>query len=270
MSKSATTVLLLRACHLEPTVAVAVLAGVLAASVGNEPATLALLVIAVLSGQLVIGWSNDLLDVARDRQVERGDKPLATGALSARTVHIALSGAALVCVVASLLGGLWSGAVHLVLLVGSGLAYNLGLKRTVLSWLPYAVAFGSLPSVVTLALDQPVVAPVWMTAAGALLGVGAHLVNVIPDLDDDAATGVRGLPHVLGRRWSLLGATLVLVAASVAAALGPPGAAPLVAWVGLALVVVLAVGTLLGSGRTPMRGAIAIALVDVLMLTLAG
>src|SRR3712207_7375206 len=32
------------------------------------------------------------------------------------------------------------------------------------------------------------------------LGVGAHLLNVLPDLEDDAATGVRGLPHVLGPR----------------------------------------------------------------------
>ena len=53
-----------------------------------------------------------------------------------------------------------------------------------------------------------------MPVAGALLGVGAHLVNALPDLADDEATGVRGLPHRLGPRWTPPVATAVLVLAS--------------------------------------------------------
>ena len=40
--------------------------------------------------------------------------------------------------------------------------------------------------------------PAWMMATGAVLGVGAHLLNALPDLADDDATGVRGLPQRLG------------------------------------------------------------------------
>ena len=49
------------------------------------------------------------------------------------------------------------GSVHLVS-VASGWAYNLGLKSTAWSWAPYAVAFGALPAVVSLA-DDPRLPP---------------------------------------------------------------------------------------------------------------
>ena len=82
--------------------------------------------------------------------------------------------------------------------VAAAWAYNLGLKSTVWSWVPYAVAFGGLTVFVALADDAA--PPWWWPVGAALLGVGAHLLNVLPDLDDDAATGVRGLPHRLGPR----------------------------------------------------------------------
>ena len=41
-------------------------------------------------------------------------------------------------------------------------------------------------------------APWWLVAAGGALGAAAHLANVAPDIEDDLATGVRGLPHRLG------------------------------------------------------------------------
>ena len=46
----------------------------------------------------------------------------------------------------------------------------------------------------TLSASPPRMAPGWAVAAGACLGVAAHLANVLPDLADDASTGVRGLP----------------------------------------------------------------------------
>lgn len=257
---------LVRACHPEPTAAVTALSGLLALRLGHDAATLALVVAAVFTGQLTIGWSNDLIDAGRDRAVGRTDKPLATGRISARTVGVALAVAAVLCVALSLALGPAAGLVHLVL-VGCGVAYNLLFKRTVLSWLPYAVAFGLLPAVVSLALDPPEWPPAWMMAAGALLGVGAHLVNVLPDLDDDAATGVRGLPHRLGATRARVAAVVVLAGASVLVVLGP-GHPPVWAWGGLAVVGVLVVVALRGRGVTPFRAAMAIALVDVVLLVL--
>ena len=194
---------LLRASHPGPTAAVTALTGLLAVAAGHSLGTGAVVTAAVATGQLTIGWSNDLIDAARDRQVGRADKPVARGEVSEVGVRVALVVAAVLCVALSLACGPASAAVHLVLGVGSGWAYNLGLKRTAWSAAPYAVAFGALPAVVTLALPEPQLPPVWMVVAGALLGVGAHLLNALPDLADDAATGVHGLPHRLGpqRRW---------------------------------------------------------------------
>ncbi|MFD1506054.1 hypothetical protein FE374_18370 [Georgenia yuyongxinii] len=261
-----TTLALLRASHLAPTLAVTTVVAVLTVVAGLEPGTRAVLVTAVLAGQLSIGWSNDLLDADRDARVGRADKPIATGELPRGLVRRAVVLVLAVCTVASLAAGLLSGLVHLVLGVGSGWAYNLGLKRTVWSFVPYTVAFGSLPVLVWLALDPWQLPSGWMVAAGGLLGLGAHLLNVLPDLDDDAATGVRGLPHRLGGRASGLCALGCLVAATAVIVLGPAGSTPL--WAGAAggAAVVLAGAALRTGGKAPFRAAMVLALLDVVML----
>ncbi|WP_345036537.1 UbiA family prenyltransferase [Georgenia daeguensis] len=257
---------LVRACHPAPTAAVTVLATLAAVVAGHAPGGVVLVALAVLAGQLTIGWSNDLVDAARDRAVGRADKPVATGELPVPVLRGALLAASVACVVASALLGVAAGLTHLVLLVGSGWAYNLWLKRTVLSWLPYVVAFGSLPAVVWLALDPPARPPAWMVAVGALLGLGAHLVNVLPDLADDAATGVRGLPHRLGARATGILAVAALTAGSAVALLAPAGRTGPWAWVLLAAAAGLAVGAILRGGRAPFRAALVIAVVDVVVL----
>jgi 4-hydroxybenzoate polyprenyltransferase len=130
------------------------------------------------------------------------------------------------------------------------------------------VAFGALPAYVSLVAEPEVLPPWWLVAGGALLGVGAHLVNVLPDLADDAATGVRGLPHRLGARRASVLAAAVLVGATVVVVLGST-IDPVLAAAGLTLVGALAVLALVTRGRTPFRAAIAMALVDVAMLVVA-
>jgi len=259
---------LLQSAHLGPTVAVTALTALLAAAAGHGAGRGALVVAAVATGQLSIGWSNDLVDAPRDRQVGRTDKPVATGAVGEGTVRLATALALGATVVLSLACGWRSGLAHLLLVVGSGWAYNLGLKRTAGSAVPYAVAFGALPAVVTLALPRPVIAPPWMLTTGALLGVGAHLLNALPDLADDEATGVRGLPHLLGARTVRVLAPLVLLAGSGVAVLGPSGPVPLSAALGGVLCVVLAAVAVATRGRTPFLASIGIALVDVVGLLL--
>ncbi len=258
--------LLVRACHPEPTAAVTTLTALLAVAAGLPAGRAALVTAAVFTGQLSIGWSNDLIDEPRDRRVRRADKPLAAGDLSARTVRAALAAAVAACVVLSLLCGWRSGLTHLVLGVGSGWSYNLGLKRTAVSWLPYAAAFGTLPAVVQLAGQPGRLPPGWLMAGGALLGIAAHLVNALPDLADDAATGVRGLPHRLGQRVSQVLATAVLLAASTVVVLGPGGWPPLWSWAALAVTAVLAGVGLRWSGAVAFRATVAIAAVDVALL----
>lgn len=258
---------LLRAAHIGPALAVTVLAGALAVADDTPPARTALIVGAVLTGQLTIGWTNDLLDRARDTAVGRADKPLATGDLAVGPVRVACGLALVGTIVLSLLCGLVAGVIQLVC-VAAGWAYNLGLKATIWSWLPYAVCFGGIAVFVTLAGPTGAPPPIWLPVVAALLGVGAHLVNALPDLADDEATGVRGLPHRLGAGRTrvaavavLGGASVIVAAASDAATLPRVGA--------LLLVAALAAVALLTSGRTPFRAAIGIALVDAALLVLA-
>jgi 4-hydroxybenzoate polyprenyltransferase len=262
---------LVRACHPEPTAAVTLVCLAVVASAGASPARCAVIGLAVLSGQLSIGWCNDIVDRERDAAVGRRSKPIAAGLLSVRLVQIATAIALAVCVVTSLSVGLLAGAVHLVV-VASGWAYDLGVKRTAASWLPYAVSFGLLPGFLVLALSGAPRPPAWLLAAGALLGVGAHFANVLPDIDADLATGVRGLPQRLGAARSRTGAALLLGAASVVLALAPTRDAAGV----LALVVVAALLALAflrpwpADSRTPFLLTLGVAIVDVALLVLRG
>ena len=100
----------------------------------------------VFTGQLSIGWSNDYLDAERDRAMLRPDKPVATGAMEPRVAGIAAVVAlSLTLALSAALG--WPGGAAALAIVLCAWAYNLGLKATVLSWLPYAIAFGMLPAV---------------------------------------------------------------------------------------------------------------------------
>lgn len=258
---------LLRAAHFGPSVAVTFIVALLALG-QNLPAYKGVVVTAaVFTGQLTIGWGNDLLDANRDREVGRPDKPLANGELTPPSVLRCLGVAAALCVLLSLLAGWRSGLTHLALGVAFGHLYNFYFKATPWSWLPYAVAFGSLPAVVTLADSPPHWPPTWMVGTAATLGVAAHFLNTLPDFDDDAATGVQGLPHRVGATGTRLVGTALLVLASAVAVLGPAGAPATWAWAALAVVVALAGLALVGRGKTPFYAAIAIALVDVVLLT---
>jgi 4-hydroxybenzoate polyprenyltransferase len=257
---------LVRASHPEPGLAVTVLAMLLAITWDASVGTTLQIGLAALSGQLTVGWCNDLVDRDRDRRSGRRDKPLATGALGAPTVRAATVVALAVTVAASLSLGLRAGALHLGL-VATGWAYNLGLKRTLLSWLPYAVCFGSLPVVVSLAARGDA-GPAWTIVAGALLGTGAHLVNAVPDLEDDRRTGVVGLPHRLGARRSIDLATGLLLAGTVVTVVVPVEGIDAVAVAALALCAALLVVGRMGPRAWSFRAVLGIALVDVVALVL--
>ena len=73
------------------------------------------------------------------------------------------------------------------------------MKSTVWSGASYAVAFGLLPSFAASALPG-IRWRAGRTVAAALLGLGAHFANVLPDLAADAQNGVRGLPQRVAAR----------------------------------------------------------------------
>lgn len=264
---------LARACHPGPTVAVTAFAVAMAAGAGAPVLTTVLVGLAILTGQLSVGWSNDWIDAGRDAAVGRTDKPVGDGRLSVASVRRAALVALAACVVLSMSLGWRAGLVHLAT-VASAWSYNLRLKSTVWSWAPYAFSFGFLPLAIALALPGHPVAAWWAVLGGALLGVGAHGANVIPDLQDDRATGVRGLPHRIGGTATSIGSAVALVAATVLVVLAPPGDPS----IGAAAALVVALGlTILGTtvalnggrNRLPFTAAIAVAGVDVVLLVLS-
>jgi 4-hydroxybenzoate polyprenyltransferase len=259
---------LLRACHPGPTMAVTALTTALAAVSGRDAAGCGLVASAALAGQLSVGWCNDAVDAGRDIAAGRTDKPVATGAVSAGAVRAASITALAVCVPLSFASGSRAGVVHLVAVAGAW-AYDLGLKSTVVSWLPYAVGFGVLPAFVALGLPgHPW--PTWsISLAAAALGCGAHMANVLPDIASDLATGVYGWPQRLGAARVRALVPVPLLAATALLVFGPPGPAGAAGWAGLSAAGVLtAAGWLLGgrSPRVPFVTAIAVAAVDVALL----
>lgn len=239
---------LVRASHPAPAAAVTLISMGLAVVWGRTPAGIAAVGAAILAGQLSVGWLNDYLDRDRDAASGRTDKPIPNGTAGAKAVLVAyaVSGAAVVPL--SFLSGLVPALVHL-LAVASAWSYNAYLKGTALSVLPYAVSFAAGPAFVVLGV--PATPPWWLLAAGALLGSGAHFANALPDLAQDLATGVRGLPHRLGPRYSWAATVGLLMAAG--------------AVLNLYAVAVSAV-VLLHGRRRPFQAAMAVALLDVVLL----
>jgi 4-hydroxybenzoate polyprenyltransferase len=263
---------LVRACHPEPTVTVTALATAFAIAAGRGWGSV-WVAAAVLAGQLSVGWSNDVIDHERDMRAGRPDKPIVAGTVTARAVGVAAAVALGLAVVLSLASGWRAASAHLAG-VAAGWSYNLGVKATPLSPLPYAVGFAALPAFVVLGLPGHPAAPAWLLAAGALLGMGAHFANVLPDLDDDVRHGIVGLPHRIGARASAYTAGALLVAANVVLALGPADGPGVVGVAGL----VLAAGILAAGlrawrrpgSRLPFRVAMAVAALGAVLFIVRG
>lgn len=263
---------LARSCHPGPVVAVGMLTGALGVGVGLDGVRLALLVAAVLSGQLSVGWCNDAFDARRDAASGRRGKPVADGSVTRRTVWTAAFTAALLCVPLSLACGLLAGMVHLAA-VAAAWAYNLRLKATPLSWLPYAIGFAALPAVAALTLPGSPGPAWWAVTAGALLGLAAHLGDVLPDIEDDLRGGVCGLPHRLGVTGTRLLLPVPLLAASAVLAFGPAG--PPGRWGALTLAVAAPAalaGLVLGRywREAALAAAVVVAAADVALLLVRG
>ena len=254
------------ASHPGPSLAITAMATVLAAEAAPTGFGPVLVAPAMLAGQLSVGWSNDACDAARDVAAGRTDKPVARGEISVRSLWVA----AVVSVVAALA---LAAAISLLtmgilaLLVGAGWAYNLGLKSTPWSGVMNLLGFGPLPAYAASTLPGQPAPRFWVCVAAGLVGLGAHFVNVLPDLAADLSSGVRGLPQLVAARWgpgAARAAALVLLLS--ASALLVVEASPARRWVavaGLCVSCVLAVAGAVGTGRTPFRAALAIAGADV-------
>ena len=228
------TLSLILAGHPLPTAAMTVALTAAAALAGRTGVECALVAATILSGQLTVGWLNDVIDRRRDEQVGRQDKPVAMGWVDPGTVTFALACVVLLVIPLSIANGTAAGIAHL-LAVASAWMYNFWFKKTVFSWVPYAVSFGLLPAFLSygglgggMHGSPPTIA---MTVLAAMLGIGIHFLNTLPDLVEDNETGIRHLPLRIALRigapkllwvsmiWTALtGAGIVIAALTVGVA----------------------------------------------------
>jgi len=164
----------------------------------------------VFTGQLVVGWSNDLYDYQDDLSHQRMNKPLVAGVITPEFLGKWLKIMVPFSFVANLLGPLGiSGGLVYMLGIACGVGYNFYFKFSWLSPLPYAIAFAALPS--SIAISKDITPPIWMWLGGAIFGMAAHFINVLKDMKADQKSGIRGLPQRLGSVNSIIVATILIV-----------------------------------------------------------
>lgn len=173
---------------------------------------------AILLGQFVVGWSNDLIDFPSDKAARKLMKPLVAGTISEATLKISLGIALPSAFIVSLMSplGVRGAAIHFIGLL-SATAYNFKLKSTLLSVVPFMVSFGALPWAIYVAAGST--PPMWLVLAFVLFTSAFHFLNVLKDMDTDIEQDVMGLPQALGRKKSIAMAALLGVLGIVNVAL---------------------------------------------------
>lgn len=153
----------------------------------------------VFTSQYAIGALNEYCDRDLDRAAQR-PKPIVEGLVSPTVaLWLAIASFGLMVLLAASSGPL---LFALCLAAGgSGLLYDLGLKRTWFSWLPYFISFPLLPIWVGSAMRGGFEARLlWIVPVLGSLVIGLHLGNSLPDVELDRQQGSRSLSVVLGLR----------------------------------------------------------------------
>lgn len=259
---------LIRACHPGPTAVVTGIVTALAWRLGWSDLPLMGIAVAVLLGQLSVGWSNDAHDARDDAAAQRADKPTVTGEVTAATLWRGAAVAGVIaCAPSWTVAGPIGGTFH-VIGIGAGWSYNLVASRTAWAWLPYAIAFPLLPAFLTVGLGDGL-PPLWLPVVFGLLGVAAHLANSVRDLEADEAVGLDGTARRLGARGTLLLTVALLGLGSIVLAAVLWQARPGAAAVALVAFLAVALGAMRGDQRLVFRLVLALAVVDAALVLVA-
>lgn len=199
---------LLKASHFWPTVLVVSVTFVLSLTQFSIYESL-FIALAIFLGQLVVGWTNDLIDFPRDKAAMRYKKPLVAGTIDKATLKVWILIAVFGVLVVSLLSplGVNGSTIHFLGLL-SAFSYNVKLKATLFSVVPYIFSFGALPAAIYISAGST--PPIWVVLSFVLFAAAFHFLNVLKDLEMDMKQNVTGLPQVLGPKKSLAVA-LVLI-----------------------------------------------------------
>jgi 4-hydroxybenzoate polyprenyltransferase len=203
----------LRAAHFGPTVIVTTASFLLSLSQYSIIDSLRV-AIAIFAGQLVVGWSNDFIDAPLDIAAHRTKKPIVSKEINPEQLKKSILVALFVALILSLFSplGLTGTLIHFLGIL-SATFYNLKLKSTIISPLPYIVSFGALPWAIYLpAGNHP---PLWLYLDFMLIAVAFHFFNVLKDFQWDIKQGIMGIPQRLGRNVSLIISISLVVSAVI-------------------------------------------------------
>jgi len=199
-----------KATHFPQALAMVLLSIVASAVFGQRGIQLLFVAIATAAGQASVGWVNDYVDAQTDITFNRAHKPSVRYVLKPEALKIPIIIALLVSLPFSFLAAGWIGGSAHILAVASAQIYNLSLSRTFWSWLPYAVSF----SLLTVFLTQSSSIGLWpswqIVGIAACVGVSAHILNALPDMELDKRAQLGGLVVTLGRTKSILVLTVIV------------------------------------------------------------
>ena len=209
------------------------------------------LVVAMLPVQLCIGVVNDVVDLPADT-VAKPHKPLGRGAVSRSTagvIGVVLGAIGLGCAATINLPTLGLDALAL----AAGLSYDLGLRRTPLSWVPWWGGMAVLPLEGYASVGSIPSRLLALIPLSGLIALGLHFANALPDIDGDRLAGRRSLPVLAGTNGSRWAGPLSLALAGVLALAlaGPLGQAGVVFFGGVAVLAVGVIAVVVTRSRTP-------------------
>jgi 4-hydroxybenzoate polyprenyltransferase len=165
--------------------------------------------------QLCIGVINDVVDLPADA-VAQPYKPLVRGVLRRSTAAW----------IGAILGAIGLGVAATINLatfglgvaaLGAGLSYDLGLRRTVLSWVPWWGGMAVLPLMAYASAGSIPSTLLVVIPLAALIAIGLQVANAQPDIETDREAGVASFPVLIGTRTARWAGPVALAAAGVLA-----------------------------------------------------
>jgi 4-hydroxybenzoate polyprenyltransferase len=224
---------------------------ILAVMAGGPLTTAARLAGSMIALQASIGALNDLVDAERDAG-HKPRKPIAGGVVRPSEARFV----AAVAVSVGLVMAAPSGVPTLLVAVGgvgAGYLYDLRLKGTAASWLPFALGIPLLPVFAWLGATGTV-PPSFavLVPLGVVAGAALAIANALADRERDVAAGTPSVATALGasRAWLLHAGLHGIV---IGAAIGVLGFLGLEVWPGLVAGAMILTGIGLAAGGTADR-----------------
>ncbi len=183
---------------------------------------LSMLFLAVTAIYGSIGSLNDYCDYPLDKTA-KPNKPLVRGLATPRLALWEMSVLGVVGMGLSFALN-WQTTCFSALILALGIWYDLRAKRSLWSWVPYAVGIPTLPVWGFAAAGRFERVLLFAYPLGALLSLALNMSNTLPDRESDAAFGLRALTHRL-KLWQAVALSWIFYAAAI---LGFDAAAPVV------------------------------------------